>query len=190
MVSSADFRWAENTRQPQKSLHVLVRDASSRAEFVEKQLNTHYNNRCGQFPATLSGKEYLESEREGIALINKGLKLKFSKHGIALLLEVINITIDPHRSFLAMADIAKGFALVVSAIHLFHQEQHPGRFQLQRQSSCLFSARAGAYHLRTLSISADTSFEFIFPITNRRRLYHNSQYPIVPNKLPTPKLMT
>ncbi len=93
--------------------------------------------------------------------------------------EVINITIDPHRSFLAMADIAKGFALVVSAIQFhFIRNSTPVDFNCSDNPVVYFPHGQEPTTCEPYQFRPIRPFEFIFPITNRCCLYHNSQYPI------------
>ena len=67
----------------------------------------------------INDKNYLDDERGGILQINKALNSNFQSMEEIHDAGVINITIDPHRSLLAMADLARGFSLVVSTIQ-FH----------------------------------------------------------------------
>jgi hypothetical protein len=66
----------------------------------------------------INDKKYLDDEREIILRINDALNSNSQSMEEIYDAGVINITIDPHRSLLAMADLATGFS-VVSAIH-FH----------------------------------------------------------------------
>ncbi len=127
----------------------------------------------------IKDKEYFEGEREGIALINKTLNSNFQSMEELYDAGIINITIDPHRSLLAMADIAKGFALVVSAIQFhFVKNCTPVDFNRSDNPVVYFPHGQQPTACEPYQFRPMRPFEFIFPITKRYCLYHNSQYPI------------
>jgi hypothetical protein len=92
---------------------------------------------------------------------------------------IINITIDPHRSLLAMADLARGFSLVVSAIQLhFIKNCTAIDFNCSDNPIVYFPWGQQPDDCEPYRFAPRRPFEFIFPITRKCCLYHNSLYPI------------
>jgi hypothetical protein len=124
-------------------------------------------------------KEYLENERQGIATINKVLNTNFTNMDELYDAGIINITIDPHRSLLAMVDLARGFSVVVSAIQLhFIKNCTSVDFNCCDNPIVYFPAGQSPESCQPYQFHPSRPFEFIFPITKKCCLYHNSLYPI------------
>jgi len=122
---------------------------------------------------------FLDDERKGIALINKHLNANFQSMDEIYDAGIINITIDPHRSLLAMADIAKGFSLVVLSMQFhFIKNRTPIDFNCSDNPIVYFPAGQQPSACAPYQFRLNRPFEFIFPVTKRCCLYHNSHYPI------------
>jgi hypothetical protein len=97
---------------------------------------------------------------------------------------VINITIDPHKSLLAMADLAKGFSRVVSELQ-FHFIKNCTAIDFNSSDNPIvyFPARESTSGCTPYKFRPGQPFEFIFPITKRHCLYHNSFSPIAAKEI-------
>jgi hypothetical protein len=127
----------------------------------------------------IKDKNFLDDERQGVAHINKALNSNFQNMEDLYDAGVINITIDPHRSLLAMADLARGFSLVVSAIHFhFIKNCTPLDFNCSDNPIVYFPVGQQPNKCDPYQFRPNQPFEFIFPITKQYCLYHNSLYPI------------
>ncbi len=135
---------------------------------------------------TIRDEAYLDNERKGIALINKALKSNFQSMEEIYDAGVINITIDPHRSLLAMVDIAKGFSLVASVLQLhFVKNCTPVDFNCSDNPIVYFPAGQQPGRCEPYQFRPKRPFEFIFPITKQYCLYHHSLNPIRAQKIVT-----
>jgi Protein of unknown function (DUF4238) len=124
-------------------------------------------------------KKLQESERQAIASINKALGANFRNMEELYDAGVINITIDPHRSLLAMADLARGFSLVAMTAQLhFIKNRTPVDFNCSDNPIVYFPAGQQPDICQPYQFHPSRAFEFIFPITKQYCLYHNSLYPI------------
>jgi hypothetical protein len=129
--------------------------------------------------ASIRDEKFLDQERKAIAEINKSLNTNFKHAGDLYDAGVINITIDPHRSLLAMAEVAKGFASVVSALQLhFIKNCTPVDFHCSDNPVVLFPAGQQPHNCEPYQFRPAQPFEFIFPITKKYCLFHNSLKPI------------
>jgi hypothetical protein len=124
-------------------------------------------------------KDLLVEESRIVAQINKALNTNFKCMDELYDAGIINITIDPHRSLLAMADIARGFSLVVSALQLrFIRNCTAVDFNCNDNPVIYFPAGQQPYSCAPYRYRPSEPFEFFFPITKRCCLYHNSTDPI------------
>ena len=96
----------------------------------------------------------------------------------------LNITIDPHRSLVAMADIAKGFSRVVSELQFhFIKNCTAVDFNCSDNPIVYFPAKQRADECTPYQFRPGQPFEFIFPITQSYCLYHNSLSPITAQQI-------
>jgi len=127
----------------------------------------------------IKNKEYLDDERDGIALINEALNSNFQSMEELYDAGVINITIDPHRSLLAMPHLARGFSRVVSTVQFhFIKNCASTDFNCSDNPVVYFPAGQQPDTCEPYQFRPERPFEFIFPITRKCCLYHNSLYPI------------
>jgi hypothetical protein len=127
----------------------------------------------------IRNKEYLENEKQGIATINKALNASFKNMEELYDAGIIDITIDPHRSLLAMADLARGFSRVVLMIQfLFIKNCTSIDFNCSDNPIVYFPWGQQPNECEPYRINPRKPFEFIFPVTKRYCLYHNTLYPI------------
>lgn len=78
-----------------------------------------------------------------------------------------------------MVDMARGFSLVVSNIHFhFVKNCTPVDFNCSDNPIVYFPVGQHPQHCEPYQFRPDQPFEFIFPITKRYCLYHNSLSPI------------
>jgi Protein of unknown function (DUF4238) len=114
----------------------------------------------------IKDKKFLDDEKRGIAQINKVLNSNFRNMEELYGAGVINITIDPHRSLLAMVDLAKGFSLVVSTIQLhFVKNCTAADFNCSDNPIVYFPAGQQPHRCEPYQFRPKRPFEFIFPIT-------------------------
>jgi hypothetical protein len=124
-------------------------------------------------------KRFLDEDQKMISQINSALNSNFKSVEELYDAGVINITIDPHRSLLAMADLAKGFSLVASTIQLhFIKNCTDIDFNCSDNPIAYFPADQQPDRCDPYQFRINRPFEFIFPITKRLCLYHNSFHPI------------
>ena len=127
----------------------------------------------------IKNKQYIETENQIVAHFNKELNKNYKSMEELYDNGVINITIDPHQSIAAMADIAKGFSLVVSKLQLhFVNNCTSVDFICSDNPIVYFPAGQQPDQYAPYQFRPEQPFEFIFPITKRRCLYHNSLSPI------------
>jgi Protein of unknown function (DUF4238) len=136
--------------------------------------------------SAIKDREFLEGERQAITQINKALDSNFESMEELYDAGVINITIDPHRSLLAMADLARGFSRVVSTIQFhFIKNCTPIDFNCSDNPIVYFPANQQPDCCEPYQFRQNLPFEFIFPITRQYCLYHNSSYPIRAQEIAT-----
>lgn len=134
--------------------------------------------------ATIKNKEYAKNEKKIIANINKALNKNYKSMDELYDNGVINITIDPHRSLLAMAEIAKGFGLVISKLQLhFIKNCTSVDFCCSDNPIIYFPAGQHPDHCEPYQFRPQKPFELIFPITKYHCLYHNSFSPIAAEQI-------
>jgi uncharacterized protein DUF4238 len=123
--------------------------------------------------------DYLEVEIQIIEQINNMQNTNFKCMDELYEAGVINITIDPHRSLLAMAELAKGFSLVVPMLQLhFVKNGTAVDFHCSDNPIIYFPAGQQPHACEPYQFRPALPFEFFFPITKRHCLYHNSMSPI------------
>jgi hypothetical protein len=131
------------------------------------------------FAASIKDKDYLKSNKRIIKKINEVLNKNYKSMDELYEDGVIDITIDPHRSILAMADLAKGFSMVVSKLQLhFVKNRTAIDFNCSDNPIVYFPADHSPQQCAPYQFHPDRPFEFIFPITKQHCLYHNSLKPI------------
>ena len=124
-------------------------------------------------------KKFLDEDQKMISQINSILNSNFKSVEELYDAGVINITIDPHRSLLAMADLARGFSLVASTIQLhFIKNCTAIDFNCSDNPIVYFPAGQHPDRCDPYQFRPSRPFEFIFPITKRFCLYHNSFHPM------------
>jgi len=128
---------------------------------------------------SIKDEDFLEGERAIIDHINREKNTNFKCMDEIYDAGIINITIDPHRSLLAMPDMARGFSLVVSTIQLhFIKNCTSIDFCCSDNPVVYFPASQQLSYCQPYQFHPGRPFEFIFPITKHHCLYHNSLSPI------------
>jgi hypothetical protein len=136
--------------------------------------------------ASIKEKEFLDREKAVIEHINKTMNANFQCMEEVYEAGVINITIDPHRSLLAMPEIAKGFSRVVSALQLhFVRNSISVDFISSDNPIVYFPAGQQPQGCKPYQFRPQQPFEFIFPITKHYCLFHNSLNPIQAQQIVT-----
>jgi hypothetical protein len=134
--------------------------------------------------ATINDKEFIKREKKIVEHFNKALNKNYKCMDDLYDDGAINITIDPHKSLLAMADIAKGFSRVVSDLQFhFIKNCTAIDFNCSDNPIVYFPARQRTDGCTPYQYRPGQPFEFIFPITKRHCLYHNSFNPIAPQEI-------
>ena len=134
--------------------------------------------------ATIRDKEFLENERRIIEHFNQALNKSYKCMDELYEDGALTITIDPHRSLLAMADVAKGFARVVSQLQFHFVTNHTATdFSSSDNPIVYFPADQSVVDCDPYQFRPGRPFEFIFPITKRHCLYHNSLSPIATQQI-------
>jgi hypothetical protein len=129
--------------------------------------------------STFKDKAYQRSERKALKAINEKLGTDYKSFLELHDNNVINISIDPHRSLLAMGYLAEGFAPIVGQLQLNVIENRTATpFICNDNPVIYFPARQTPARCDPYKFSVDSPFEFIFPITKEYCLYHNSFAPI------------
>jgi hypothetical protein len=123
--------------------------------------------------------EYIETEKRLIEHFNTALKTNYNSIEELYDNNVVNITIDPHQSIVAMGHIAKGFSLVASQLQLnFLTNRTSVDFNCSDNPIVYFPTGQQVSNCTPYQFHPKQPFEFIFPITKRLCLYHNSLDPI------------
>src|SRR5262249_9267191 len=96
----------------------------------------------------------------------------------------IVITIDPHKSLEAMADLARGFSKVVFELQFnFITNRTSVDFNCSDNPIVYFPAGQTPDLCNPYRFRPGEPFEFIFPISKRHCLYHNSFSPMAAQKI-------
>lgn len=94
---------------------------------------------------------------------------------------IIDIKIDPHRSLLAMVDLAKGFARLFERLQPSLLVNETGlAFDTNDNPVIYFPADQTPDRCSPYQYRKDEPFELIFPITSTLCLYHHSRWPRPP----------
>jgi hypothetical protein len=162
-----------------RNLYMFLYATRVRVPNCRKAVEYALQQQVRVFSGMIKDPKFIENERKGIALINEHLNSNFQNMDEIYDAGVINITIDPHRSLLAMADLAKGFARVVLSMQFhFIKNCTPIDFNCSDNPIVYFPAGQQLNACEPYQFRPNKPFEFIFPITKRHCLYHNSYYPI------------
>lgn len=134
--------------------------------------------------ATIKTPDFLEAERSILSIANNALGKNFETLDQLYDEGIIDITIDPHQSLLAMAHLTKGFEQVVTALQLhFVKNNTPIDFQTNDNPVIYFPLHQSPAGCSPYQFHPQKPFEFIFPISKRYCLYHNSSYPIAAEQI-------
>jgi hypothetical protein len=134
--------------------------------------------------AAIRDEEFLSRERNIIEHFNKALNKTYQCMEDLYEDGAVVIKIDPHRSLLAMADIAKGFSKVISELHFHFVTNHTAiGFNCSDNPIVYYPARQDVGNCTPYQFRPGRPFEFIFPITKHHCLYHNSLNPIAPQQI-------
>jgi hypothetical protein len=134
--------------------------------------------------STIKTPDIIEKEREILANINKALGAHYTSMDELYDNGIINISIDPHRSLLAMADLAEGLSHLFSRLQLnFIRNCTSVDFCCSDNPVIYFPSGQQIDGSTPYQFSPDQPFEFIFPITKEYCLYHNSLSPILAEQI-------
>jgi hypothetical protein len=134
--------------------------------------------------ATINDQQFLEREKSIIEHFNKALGKTYKCMEDLYEDGVVAITIDPHKSLAAMADIAKGFSQVVSELHFNFVRDHTTiGFNCSDNPIIYFPANQSVDNCTPYQFRPGRPFEFIFPITKSHCLYHNSLNPVATQQI-------
>jgi hypothetical protein len=123
-----------------------------------------------------------KSSAEILRIINKTLKTTYTDIDELYEAGIIDIKIDPHRSLLAMADLAKGFAKLFERLQPLLLVNETGlHFNTNDNPVIHFPADQTPDRCNPYRYRESEPFELIFPITNTLCLYHHSLWPRPPH---------
>jgi len=127
----------------------------------------------------IKDREFLDREKKIVEHFNVALKKNYRCMADLYDDGAIVVTIDPHKSLIAMADIAKGFSRVVSELQLhFVKNGTSIDFNCSDNPIVYFPSLQSPETCTPYQFRPGEPFEFIFPITKNYCLYHNSHSPI------------
>jgi hypothetical protein len=185
--------WSKTVRLIQSSpqrvgqlynLHMSLYAFRVRVPNCRKAIEYSLQEQVKLFSSFMKGKEFLENERRIIEHFNKTLNKSYKSMDELYEDGAMVITIDPHKSLLAMADIAMGFSRVVSELQFhFVKNQTAIDFNSSDNPIVYFPVGQSVVDCEPYQFRPDRPFEFIFPITKRHCLYHNSLNPIATQQI-------
>lgn len=133
---------------------------------------------------TIKNEQFRDNEKKIVDHFNQALNKNYKCMDELYDDGIIAITIDPHKSLQAMAELAQGFSKVVFQLQFnFITNRTSIDFNCSDNPIVYFPAGQTTDHCNPYRFRDGGPFEFIFPISKRHCLYHNSFSPIATQQI-------
>jgi hypothetical protein len=168
------------------NLYMFLYSLRVRVPNCRKAVEYSLQERVRLAARTIEDEEFLGRERKMVEHFNKALNRNYTCIDELYDDGVVVITIDPHKSLEAMADLAKGFSRVVFQLQFnFITNRTSVDFNCSDNPIVYFPAGQSSDHCDPYRFRSGEPFEFIFPISKRHCLYHNSFSPVAAQQIVT-----